>query len=80
VLWAIRRRVLTPGLLFCIYAILNGSERFFMEFIKINPRYTLLGLSLSQAQWIALGWILVGMVGLTLIGRNRTRAAALGQE
>jgi phosphatidylglycerol:prolipoprotein diacylglycerol transferase len=80
VLWAIRRRILTPGLLFCIYAILNGSERFFMEFIKINPRYTLLGLSLSQAQWIALGWILVGMVGLTLIGRNRTRAAALGQE
>ncbi len=77
ILWAIRRRLLTPGLLFCIYALLNGSERFLMEFIKINPRYTFLGLSLSQAQWIALGWILAGFVGLGTWGRKRTGSVML---
>lgn len=63
-LWFMRRRIFTPGILFCWFAILNGTERFLMEFIKINPRYTLFGLSLSQAQWIALGWILAGAAGL----------------
>jgi phosphatidylglycerol:prolipoprotein diacylglycerol transferase len=81
VLWAIRRRILTPGLLFCVYALLNGTERFLMEFIKINPHYTLFGLSLSQAQWIALGWLLAGVVGLGVILRSlgHSRDAGLRQ-
>jgi len=49
--------------LFCLFALLNGTERLLIEFIRINPRYSFLGLALSQAQIIALGWMAVGFVG-----------------
>ncbi|MBS1601190.1 MAG: prolipoprotein diacylglyceryl transferase [Bacteroidetes bacterium] len=61
VLWAIRRRISRPGLLFALYAVLNGCERFFIEFIRVTPRYHLGDLSLSQAQLIALGCIITGL-------------------
>ena len=62
-LWGLRRRLSTPGVLFILFALLNGTERLLIEFIRVNPRYSFLGLSLSQAQIIALGWIAVGFVG-----------------
>ena len=62
-LWGLRRRLTTPGLLFSLFALLNGAERLSIEFIRINPRYPFLGLSLSQAQIIALGWLAAGFVG-----------------
>jgi len=62
-LWGLRRRLTTPGVLFCLFALLNGTERLLIEFIRINPRYSFLGLSLSQAQIIAIGWVAVGFVG-----------------
>lgn len=61
VLWGVRGKIRQPGLMFAVYALLNGTERFFIEFIKINPKYALGGLDLSQAQWIALGWIGIGI-------------------
>jgi phosphatidylglycerol:prolipoprotein diacylglycerol transferase len=61
-LWGLRRRLTTPGALFGLFALLNGVERLSIEYIRINPRYSFLGLSLSQAQIIALGWVVVGFV------------------
>lgn len=61
-LWKIRARLTWwPGMLFSIYLIFNGLERFFIEFIRVNDRYELLGLALSQAQLIAIGFILAGI-------------------
>lgn len=64
-LMSIRKRLLIPGLLFSIYFILNGIERFFIEFIRVNPRYNYFGVPLSQAQMIALGLITFG-IGLLI--------------
>ncbi len=63
-LWAIRKRLHIPGLLFFIYLTLNGVERFFIERIRINPQYDVLGFSLSQAQIIALCLFSLGLVGM----------------
>lgn len=60
-LWSIRRKIKTPGVLFAIYAILNGAERFSIEFIRVNPRFSIGSRELSQAQLLALGWIAVGV-------------------
>lgn len=57
-LWALRRRLETPGLLFCLYLILAGLARFLVEFIRLNPE-ALWGL--SAAQWISLAMIAVGI-------------------
>lgn len=73
ILWALRRRLKTPGLLFGLFAVLNGIERFSIEFIRINPRYHFWGLSLSQAQIIALGCMLAGSFSLVWFGRHSSR-------
>jgi phosphatidylglycerol:prolipoprotein diacylglycerol transferase len=42
---------------FGLYLVLISLERFGVEFLRINPR---LALSMSEAQWIALGLLVVG--------------------
>lgn len=61
-LWRLRRKTEKPGLLFAYFAILNGAERFIIEFIRINPRYSIGPWNPSQAQVLALGWILTGLI------------------
>ena len=63
VLWALRRRLTVPGSLFLIYALFTGLERFLVEFIRITPKHVFLGFALSQAQWISLGFIGIGIAG-----------------
>jgi phosphatidylglycerol:prolipoprotein diacylglycerol transferase len=69
-LWQLRRRIKKPGLLFAYFAMLNGIERFTIEFIRINPRYHIGYWNLSQAQVIALGWMLTGLIVLLLSMRK----------
>lgn len=63
ILWALRKRIKTPGLLFCLYIALIAVERFFIEFIRINPLYNVLGAELSQAQIISLFLLLASGLG-----------------
>jgi phosphatidylglycerol:prolipoprotein diacylglycerol transferase len=61
-LWRLRKRNYADGRLFMIYLIAAGLERFFIEFIRINPRILF---GLSEAQIIAIVLIAVGLYGLT---------------
>jgi len=61
-LFSLRKSLKVPGLLLSIYFILNGLERFCIEFIRVNDRYNVLGLELSQAQIIALLLMTTGFV------------------
>jgi len=75
ILWALRKRLTDlPGLLFSIYLFLNGVERFFIEFARVNDRYNVLGFELSQAQIIAICFMLAGLIGGWFFVR-RARAA-----
>jgi phosphatidylglycerol:prolipoprotein diacylglycerol transferase len=69
-LWMLRRQIKKAGLLFAYFAMLNGAERFAIEFIRINPRYHIGYWNLSQAQVIALGWLLTGFTILLLSTRK----------
>lgn len=46
------------GLLFGVYLVGAGLERFLVEFIRLNPLY----LGLSQAQWISIGLMMAGLL------------------
>jgi phosphatidylglycerol:prolipoprotein diacylglycerol transferase len=59
-----------PGRLFAIFAILNGAERFLIEFIRVTPRYSIGHWNVSQAQLLALGWIAAGLLTLLLSTRK----------
>ncbi len=63
-LWSIRKKINIAGMMFSVYLIFNGMERFVIEFIRVNPQYKFLGLDFSQAQVIALGLISLGVIGL----------------
>lgn len=61
-LWALRKPLTPrPGALFSIYLVLNGIERFLIEFIRVNDRYPVLGIELSQAQIVAIGFFVAGL-------------------
>lgn len=63
ILWSIRKKITTPGLLFGIYLVMNGVERFFIEKIRVNTRdYNIFGFHPTQAEIISTLLILGGAV------------------
>ena len=76
ILWFIRRKIKIPGFLFCIYLISNGIERFFIEKIRINRVYDLLGMHLTQAEIIAVILIVLGIIGFWFFKRKNDKDAA----
>ncbi len=64
ILWKIRKRVVVPGMLFSIYLILNGMERFTIESIRVNTLYHIGSFSFTQAQLISSLLFMTGVVGV----------------
>jgi len=61
-LWSIRNKIKAPGILFGIYMILAGVERFFIELIRVNTKYHVAGISFTQAELISIFMVLGGAV------------------
>ncbi len=74
VLWSVRRRIKIPGVMFGIYLILNGIERFAIELIRVNNTYSIFGLHPTQAEIISLSLILAGII-LILVVRKKYAAS-----
>lgn len=62
VLWALRTRFEKPLVLFAIYMMLNGFERFWIERIRVNATYEIFGREVTQAQLISVGLFVGGAV------------------
>ena len=71
VLWSMRKKILTPGVLFSWYLLFNGIERFLVESIRVNSKYHLAGIEFSQAQLISLLLILIGGTGIMYLRKNK---------
>jgi len=63
-MWFIRKQVTTAAFMSYLYLILMGTERFFIEYIRITIKYNVLGIQLTQAQIISAGMFLVGVGGM----------------
>ncbi len=75
-LWSIRKKIKIPGLLFSIYLFLNGIERFAIELIRVNNKYSFLGLHPSQAEIIAVLLIILGLAGIYYLPQHFKNKAA----
>ena len=75
-LWFNKERFRIPGTMFFLYMIINGTERFFIEIVRVNERYHLLGLNWSQAQYISILFIIIGLAGLWWLYRNKNTKSA----
>jgi phosphatidylglycerol:prolipoprotein diacylglycerol transferase len=70
-LWAIRRKIKTPLVMFGIYLVLNGLERFLVETIRVNKTYMIMGIKSTQAEEIA---VLLMLAGILTIAYAKFRA------
>ncbi len=70
VLWALRRKITTPGVMFGIYLIVNGIERFIVELFRVNNTYSIFGFHPTQAEIISAALVLAGII-LIVIVKNR---------
>ena len=75
-LWGIRKKVRIAGMLFFIYVFLNGFERFWIEKIRVNERYDVLGIQTTQAEFIAVVLMLIGIVGCLFLWQRHKKAKA----
>ncbi|KAA9037301.1 prolipoprotein diacylglyceryl transferase [Ginsengibacter hankyongi] len=69
-LWLIRRRIKIPGIMFCIYLIVNGVERFFVETIRVNTTYSIFGIHPTQAELISASLVITGLIGIAVLRKR----------
>lgn len=62
ILWAFRNRIKVAGVMFSVYLMFNGVERFFIEKIRINSNYNIFGMEATQAEIIAVLLFLIGAI------------------
>jgi len=77
VLWGIRRKIHTPGLMAGIYLVMNGAERFMIEQIRVNNIIHFMGMNITQAELIASGLMLAGIVVIIWV---KMKPASTGKE
>lgn len=74
-LWSIRSKIKIPGLVWSIYLIFNGLERFLIESIRVNSKYHTFGISYTQAELISTILILLGIIGILWSIKNGKKYA-----
>lgn len=73
ILWSIRKKLTHPGMMFSIYLIFNGLERFAIEKIRINNQ--LFEAGITQAEIISSLLIIIGVAGVFLMPKVGDRWA-----
>lgn len=61
IIWALRKRLKAPGLIFCLYMVFAGIERFTIEQIRVNNIIDFMGIQATQAEFISIGMIIIGI-------------------
>jgi len=64
ILWGFRKKIKISGVMFSLYLMFNGAERFFIEKIRINSNYNIFGIEATQAEIIAVLLFFVGIFGV----------------
>lgn len=71
ILWSIRKRFV-PGVLFSIYFIFAGLERFSIERIRVNPDQ-FEAVAFSQAEIISMVMMLLGIIGIIYFNKSHKK-------
>ena len=75
ILWRIRREIKLPGMMFGIYLMMNGLERFFIELIRVNTKYHVAGISFTQAELISSILFVCGLLLVIYSVKNKEKHA-----
>ena len=77
ILMIIRKKINFPGMLFGIYLTLQGIERLLIESIRVNNKFHLLGMEVTQAQIIATCLMISGLTIIFLTWKFRYKIKEL---
>ena len=64
ILWVLRKHQNKAGFLFSCYLLLSGLERLWIEKIRININYHFFGLEFTQAEFISMVVVIIGLIGI----------------
>ncbi len=73
ILWLVRKKIKTAGIITGIYLIMNGLERFVIEKIRVNYTYSVFGFHPTQAELLAIIMIIAGAFIILLRIKKATR-------
>lgn len=73
ILWSVRKKIKIPAMLFAIYLVLSGFERFFIEKIRVNIPYHIGNFEITQAEIISSVTVLGGIIFGAYLYKNRQR-------
>ncbi len=76
VLWGMRKSLNIPGMLFSVYLVMNGFERFWIEKIRVNTKYHISGHEITQAEIISTLLVLGGIVAIIWLRNNHKAVKA----
>lgn len=76
ILWALRKRLTSDGMIFAVYLLMAPAARFAIEFVRINPPVFA---GLTQAQLFSLALVASGGI-LLAFGRSRALAPPSGGQ
>lgn len=78
-LWIFRRKMKIIGMMFSVFLIINGVERFFVEKIRVNTKYNIFGWQITQAEIISTLLFITGVLLLVFIIRNNKKKLRLSE-
>lgn len=61
-LWSLRKKIKIHGALFSLMIFLMGAQRFFMEKIRVNNKFNLVGIQITQAEIISAILIILSII------------------
>ncbi len=70
ILWRLRKKIRPDGWLFSIYLVSVGLERFFIAFLRTEPRHWL---NLTNTQYISMVMILGGLIYFIYLEKNKDK-------
>jgi prolipoprotein diacylglyceryltransferase len=74
-LWKIKDKVKIPGMMFGIYLMFNGLERFMVELIRVNSKYHVAGIPFTQAELISAILFITGALLIAYSIKNKEKLA-----
>lgn len=73
ILWSVRRRIKVPGVMFGLYLVATGVERFAVELIRVNNTMPFFGFRPTQAEIISAALVLAGIVLIVIVKRKAAK-------
>ncbi|HOY31154.1 MAG TPA: prolipoprotein diacylglyceryl transferase [Bacteroidales bacterium] len=70
ILWTVRKKIRLHGALFAIMLFMIGLQRFFMEKIRVNNKFSLFGMQVTQAEIISVFLIILSIITFWFFYKN----------